>query len=152
MVEGIESHDDQYYWWGGNLRGAADAPVELAVPERLVYSAHDYPSSLFAQPWFSDPTYPANLPTVWRDTWGYLAEDGTAPILVGEFGTRYETESDQQWLQSLAQYIGDNGLSFTFWSLNPDSGDTGGILEDDWQTVREDKMAVLSPILAPPLP
>ena len=152
VVEGIESHDDQYYWWGGNLRGAAGAPVELAVPERLVYSAHDYPSSLFAQPWFSDPTYPANLPTVWRDTWGYLAEDGTAPVLVGEFGTKLETESDQQWLQSLADYIGANGLSFTFWSLNPNSGDTGGILEDDWQTVREDKMAVLSPILAPPLP
>ncbi len=151
VVEGIESFDDQYYWWGGNLRGAAGAPVELAA-ERLVYSAHDYPSSLFPQPWFSDPNYPANLPGVWRDTWGYLAEDGTAPVLVGEFGTRLETESDRQWLQSLAQYIGDNGLSFTFWSLNPDSGDTGGILEDDWQTVREDKMAVLAPILAPPLP
>jgi endoglucanase len=152
VVEGVESHDDQYYWWGGNLRGAAGAPVELAVPERLVYSAHDYPSSLFAQPWFSDPTYPANLPGVWRDTWGYLAEDGTAPVLVGEFGTKLESESDQQWLQSLADYIGANGLSFTFWSLNPNSGDTGGILEDDWQTVREDKMAVLSPIMAPPLP
>ena len=24
------------------------------------------------------------------------------------------------------------GVSFTFWSLNPDSGDTGGILADDW--------------------
>jgi len=152
VVEGIESFDDQYYWWGGNLRGAAGAPVELAVPERLVYSAHDYPSSLFEQPWFSDPTYPANLPGVWRDTWGYLAEDGTAPVLVGEFGTRHETESDQLWLQSLAQYIGDNGLSFTFWTLNPNSGDTGGILEDDWQTVREDKMAVLTPIMASPLP
>jgi endoglucanase len=152
VVEGIESFDNQYYWWGGNLRGAAEAPVELAVPGRLVYSAHDYPASLFAQPWFSDPTYPANLPTVWGDTWGYLAESGTAPVLVGEFGTKYETESDQQWLEAMAQYIGDNGLSFTFWSLNPDSGDTGGILEDDWQTVREDKMAILTPILAPLLP
>ena len=152
VVEGIESHGDDYYWWGGNLRGAAAAPVELALPGRLVYSAHDYPSSLFAQPWFSDPTYPANLPGVWEATWGYLAAEDTAPILVGEFGTRHETESDRQWLEALAQYIGEGGLSFTYWSLNPNSGDTGGILEDDWQTVREDKMAVLAPILAPPLP
>jgi endoglucanase len=152
VVEGIESYADEYYWWGGQLRGAADAPVELAVPERLVYSAHDYPASLFEQPWFSDPTYPANLPGVWSETWGYLAEGGTAPVLVGEFGTFYETESDRQWLQTLAQYIGERGLSFTFWSLNPNSGDTGGILLDDWQTVHEEKMAVLAPILAPQLP
>ncbi len=152
IVEGIENVANQYYWWGGNLRGAREAPVQLAVSERVVYSPHDYPASLFAQPWFSDPTYPANLPGVWRDTWGYLAEEGTAPVLVGEFGTKYETASDQAWLQSLVQYIGANGLSFTYWTLNPDSGDTGGILEDDWQTVREDKMAVLRPILAPALP
>jgi endoglucanase len=152
VVEGIESFESAYYWWGGNLRGAASAPVELEVDGRLVYSPHDYPSSLYPQPWFSDPSYPANLPGVWEETWGYLASGGTAPILVGEFGTRYESESDRQWLQGLADYIGENGLSFTYWSLNPDSGDTGGILEDDWQTVREDKMAVLAPILAPPLP
>jgi endoglucanase len=152
VVEGIESFDNNYYWWGGNLRGAATAPVELAVSGRLVYSPHDYPSSLYPQPWFSDPSYPANLAGVWDQTWGYLASGGTAPILVGEFGTKYETEADQEWLQSLADYIGENGLSFTYWSLNPDSGDTGGILEDDWQTVREDKMAVLAPVLAPPLP
>jgi aryl-phospho-beta-D-glucosidase BglC (GH1 family) len=43
-------------------------------------------------------------------------------------------------------------MSFTFWSLNPESGDTGGILADDWLTVNQDKMAYLTPILAPLLP
>ncbi len=152
LVEGIERVGNDYYWWGGNLRAAGAAPVELDVPGRVVYSPHDYPASIHPQPWFSDPTYPANLPGLWDATWGYLAASGTGPVLLGEFGTRYQTEVDQQWLGALADYISAGELSFTYWSLNPNSGDTGGILEDDWQTVRADKMAVLAPLLAPPLP
>jgi endoglucanase len=83
--------------------------------------------------------------------WGYIVEVGIAPVWVGEFGTRDATTSDQQWFKSIAAYIGQHGLSFTFWSLNPDSGDTGGILQDDWTTVNEDKQTVLQPLLAPPL-
>lgn len=51
-------------WWGGNLSAAGSVPVRLNVANRLVYSPHDYPSSLFAQKWFSDPNYPNNLPAV----------------------------------------------------------------------------------------
>jgi len=59
-------------------------------------------------------------------TWGNVA--ATAPVLVGEFGTKLQTDLDKKWLASLTQYMKTRGLSFTFWSLNPDSGDTGGIL------------------------
>jgi aryl-phospho-beta-D-glucosidase BglC (GH1 family) len=152
IVEGVEVQGSDYYWWGGNLRGAGTAQVELTVPGRVIYSPHDYPASVYAQTWFSDATYPANMPGVWGAAWGYLATGGTAPIMVGEFGTKLETEVDRKWLGALADYIGQNGLSFTYWSLNPNSGDTGGILNDDWTTVRADKMAILTPILAPPLP
>ncbi len=152
IVEGVEKVGSDFYWWGGNLRGAGAAPVELAVPGRVVYSPHDYPASIYPQTWFSAPDYPANLPGVWDAAWGYLAAGGTGAILIGEFGTKYQTESDRQWLGALAGYIGENQLSFTYWSLNPNSGDTGGILADDWQTVNEDKMAVIRPLLAPPLP
>jgi endoglucanase len=152
VVEGVEKVGTDYYWWGGNLRGAGAAPVELAVPGRVVYSPHDYPASIYPQSWFSAPDYPANLPAVWDAAWGYLPKGGTGAILIGEFGTKYQTESDRQWLAALADYIADNQLSFTYWSLNPNSGDTGGILADDWVTVHEDKMAVIRPLLAPPLP
>ncbi len=36
--------------------------------------------------------------------------------------------------------------SWTFWSWNPNSGDTGGILANDWRTVNQNKMAYLTPI------
>jgi len=152
VVEGVEKVGSDSYWWGGNLRGAGAAPVELSVAGRVVYSPHDYPASIYPQSWFSAPDYPANLPGVWDAAWGYLPGSGAGAVLVGEFGTKYQTDSDRQWLGALASYIGENQLSFTYWSLNPNSGDTGGILADDWQTVNEDKMAVIRPLLAPLLP
>jgi endoglucanase len=150
IVEGIEIFDGNYYWWGGNLRGVASAPVQLSAPNHVIYSPHEYPASIYAQPWFSDPAYPANLPALWDATWGGVA--ASAPVLVGEFGTKLQTEVDRKWLGALAQYIGGKGMSFTYWSINPNSGDTGGLLGDDWQTVNQDKLSYLTPILAPKLP
>ena len=149
VVEGIEKYGNLGYWWGGELAGAATHPVSLKVPNQLVYSPHDYPASLFPQTWFSDPTYPANLPSVWDTNWGYLAKENTAPILVGEFGSRLGTTSDVQWFNALASYIKANNLSFTFWCLNPNSGDTGGLLNDDWTTINQTKQQILASIQAP---
>ncbi len=127
-------------------RGAA--PVRLDVANRLVYSIHDYPASVHAQPWFSAPDYPANLPALWDATWGYLFRAGTAPVLVGEFGTKLETTSDKQWLSALASYLGTgaDGIHWTYWSWNPNSADTGGILNDDWQTINQAKQDMLVPL------
>jgi len=152
IVEGVESVGGVGYWWGGNLRGAGANPVNLNVAGRLVYSAHDYPSTVASQPWFGASDYPNNLPAIWDDRWGYLVKNNVAPVLVGEFGTKYETDSDKKWMGKLATYLGQNGVSFTYWCINPNSGDTGGILMDDWQSVRQDKQSVINPILAPMLP
>lgn len=149
VVEGVETYAGQNYWWGGNLAGAGSAPVRLDVANRLVYSIHDYPASVHAQPWFSAPDYPANLPALWDATWGYLHRTGAAPVLVGEFGTKLATTSDQQWLTALANYLGSgvDGIHWTYWSWNPNSGDTGGILKDDWQTIDAAKQAYLVPLM-----
>ncbi|WP_434381407.1 glycoside hydrolase family 5 protein [Melittangium boletus] len=88
IVEGIGLYAGQYYWWGGNLRGARDFPVRLSVPGRLVYSAHDYPESVSAEAWFQDKGrtgYPANLPAVWDAAWGYLVRENRAPVWVGSW-------------------------------------------------------------------
>ncbi len=151
FVEGVDCYNGDCYWWGGNLIGAAAAPVQLNVPNRLVYSAHDYPASVFPQSWFNAPNYPNNLPGVWDSHWGYLKRQNIAPVLLGEFGTRLQTTSDQQWLSTLVNYLGTgaSGISWTFWSWNPNSGDTGGILNDDWRTVNQTKQSYLNPIEFP---
>jgi endoglucanase len=139
-------------WWGGNLSGAAQFPVRLSRPDKLVYSAHEYAISVFHQAWFDDPTFPANMPALWDHFWGYLERQNIAPVLVGEFGTTLADPKDRVWLQNLMQYLGSGpaGIDFTFWSLNPNSGDTGGILNDDWTTVNTGKQSILQPFLIPP--
>ncbi len=151
IVEGVEAYNNTYYWWGGNLMGAGEYPVRLDVADRLVYSPHDYPASIYPQTWFSDPNYPNNLPALWDARWGYLQNNNIAPILLGEFGTKLQTTSDDQWLRAMVAYLGSGpgAKNWTFWSWNPDSGDTGGILNDDWTTVNTAKDKMLTPIKAP---
>jgi endoglucanase len=149
IVEGIENVNNNYYWWGGNLMAAGDNPVRLSVANRVVYSPHDYPQSIYGQPWFSSPNYPNNLSGVWDMYWGYLVKQNIAPIWIGELGTKYETNSDKQWLSSLVSYIVTNKLSFSYWCWNPNSNDTGGILKDDWMSIQTEKQAALQPALAP---
>ena len=148
IIEGVEHQSDgSSTWWGGGLADVRQHPIELTVPDRVVYSPHDYPSSIYAQPWFSDPDYPANLTEQWRRSWGYLVEDNIAPVLVGEFGTRLQTESDRQWLTGLVDYLHEHAISFAYWSFNPNSGDTGGLVGDDWRTPEQAKLDALRPLL-----
>ncbi len=154
FVEGIENYNGQSTWWGGNLMGAGQFPVVLNVANRVVYSPHDYPASVYAQTWFSAANYPSNLPSVWDKYWGYLYRQDVAPVWLGEFGSKLQTTSDQQWYQQITAYLastagapaGGQGMSWTWWSWNPDSGDTGGILQDDWTTVNQNKVQGLVPI------
>lgn len=149
FVEGVESYNNDYYWWGGNLEGAGAYPVRLNVANRLVYSAHDYPASVYGQSWFGASNYPNNLPGVWDTHWGYLVKNNIAPVWLGEFGTKLQTDSDIKWFSTLTNYLGTgaNGLNWTFWSWNPNSGDTGGILNDDWTTINTAKQNYLKPIM-----
>ena len=160
FVEGVGTYQGQNYWWGGNLMGVKDRPIVFNVANRLVYSPHDYPNSVFPQTWFQTADFGAGLPAVFRKAWGYIYEQNIAPIYIGEFGTKLVDPKDAIWLEAITSYIsgdldnngttdiaaGNQGINWTFWSWNPNSGDTGGILADDWQTVNQNKMAYLTPI------
>jgi endoglucanase len=141
-------------WWGGNLSNAQQFPVRLSNSRKLVYSAHEYATSVFHQAWFDDPSFPNNLAAIWNNAWGYLVQQNIAPVLIGEFGSTLQDPKDTTWLRTLIQYMGTgvNGMSFTYWSWNPDSGDTGGIVQDDWVTVNQNKQTILQPALIPPVP
>jgi len=145
IVEGIEQYHGDYYWWGGNLEGAGQFPVKLAKPDKLVYSAHDYGPEIYKQSWFRAPNYPHNLPSVWQQHWAYLQMENIAPVLLGEFGGRsVGTDPAGVWQRSLVVFLQKQGISYTYWAWNPDSGDTGGILQDNWTTVNQSKLHILS--------
>lgn len=151
FVQGIERYGNDWYWWGGNLQGARHFPVRLSVPNKLVYSPHDYGPGVYRQPWFSASDSPSNLPVIWEKYWAYLQQEGTAPVFVGEFGGRSVGQDVEGiWQQSLLRFLRSNRISYTYWSWNPNSGDTGGILADDWSRLDEWKLAMLSTYNASP--
>ena len=157
FVEGVASYEGQHYWWGGNLMGVADRPIVLDVADRVVYSPHDYPNSVYAQPWFQGTDFGDALPDKFEQMWGYIYEQNIAPIYLGEFGTRLSDPKDVVWYEAITSYLsgdfdndgtidiaaGTQDMSWTFWSWNPNSTDTGGILADDWNTVNENKLVYL---------
>ncbi|HEY9750814.1 MAG TPA: cellulase family glycosylhydrolase [Allocoleopsis sp.] len=154
VVEGVEKNvagqQLANHWWGANLEGVKNNPVRLPVANKLVYSPHEYGPGVYNQTWFSDPTFPNNLPTRWETGFHYIATQGIAPILVGEFGGRQvdSTSKEGIWQRKFVEFINQKNLSFTYWSWNPNSADTGGILQDDWRTINTAKQQLLGSLLS----
>ena len=147
LIEGIEQYpkegkvwgqpdsltDPPYYpgWWGGNFRGAREYPINLEqYQSQLVYSPHDYGPGVYNQTWFNkDFTTQTLLDDYWYDTWAYLNAEDIAPLLMGEWGGFMDGAENEKWLNLLRDYMIDNHINHTFWCINPNSGDTGGLLD-----------------------
>lgn len=156
MVEGTEiypidiktnsdyssTNDKDYHfnWWGGNLRGVADYPIDLGEhQDQLVYSPHDYGPTVYQQPWFkAGYNYDSLYKDCWHDNWLYIHEDGTAPLLIGEWGG-FMREPNLTWMTHMRSLIKNYHLHHTFWCFNANSGDTGGLVLDDFKTWDEQK-------------
>jgi hypothetical protein len=125
-----------FYWDGGQLLGIngnagnPGAPIVLnaggnstslgaSISNQIVYSAHDYGPSLFAQPWFTTDTCyasgcsPHSLADLWSTHWAFVnlgqinpvwpghasypwsntgaTAYSSAPVWLGEFGTGNST-------------------------------------------------------------
>ena len=155
FIEGIQTYAGQSYFWGGNLMGVASHPIALNIPNKLVYSPHDYGPSVANQPWFSDPSYPNNLPSIYDQYWGYIYKNSTAPIWVGEMGgaitsnsqvTQAQATGTQQYLTEITNYmktggtmttlpVGKSPISWAIFAWNNVNTDVQGIMNSDWQTI-----------------
>ncbi len=162
VVEGVEatpkagytyaetnSANYDFNWWGGNLRRTGDYPLALGSRQsQVVYSPHDYGPGVYAQPWFyAGFTKETLTADCWDPNWLYIARLGQAPLLVGEWGGSMDGGDNEKWMNALAETIIQYGLNHTFWCINPDSGDTGGLLLDDWRTVDAAKYSLVEPTL-----
>ena len=144
--------DNDYYntWWGANLMGVKDYPIDFGSPERnkqIVYSPHDYGPRVYEQPWFKGGfTYESLYKDAWHDYWLYIAEEDIAPIFVGEWGGFMEGDN-LKWMEYFRQLIAEKHLHHTFWCFNANSGDTGGLVKDDFKTWDEEKYNLVKPVL-----
>ncbi len=149
-VEGVGNASDNGgfpAFWGGNLTEAYAQPLvapgsmgELPF-ERVLYLPHAYGPAVHNMPYFDAVDFPANLPPIWDLHFGRMA--GRFPLGIGEFGGFYRGK-DQVWQDAFVDYLLAKGIRvFFYWALNPNSGDTGGLLLEDWRTVHPGKLALL---------
>ena len=140
--------DYDFNWWGGNLRGVKYYPVDLGkYQNKLVYSPHDYGPTVYKQPWFNGSfDYDSLMKDCWHDNWFYIYEEGIAPLLIGEWGG-FMTEPNISWMKMMRQLIKTYHLNHTFWCLNANSGDTGGLLLDDFTTWDSEKYEFVKEVL-----
>ncbi len=146
-------------WWGGNLRGVKNDPVDIGeYKKQIVYSPHDYGPLVWKQKWFymDDPSKTFDrqslLDDYWYDTWAYLVEEKKYPLLMGEWGGFIDKEHDptgenKHWMQELRDYMIDKRIHHTFWCFNENSGDTGGLVYDDFGKWDEEKYAFVKEAL-----
>ena len=138
-------------YWGKNFTEASLAPVELPA-SRLVYSPHVYGPSVADMGYFHAADFPRNLAGVWQAHFGHLLDAGHN-VIIGEFGGHYDdarARGDVAWHDALVTWMLERGArDFFYWALNPNSGDTGGVLMDDWSTPNERKVALLRWLMQP---
>lgn len=162
MIEGTEIYpknskgdysstnkDDYYFnWWGGNLRAVRDFPIDLGkYQNKLVYSPHDYGPTVYEQPWFkSDYTFDSLMKDCWQDNWFYIHKENKAPLLIGEWGG-FMKDPNLKWMTYMRKLIKDNHLNHTFWCFNANSGDTGGLVLDDFRTWDTEKYNFVKEVL-----
>ena len=162
MVEGTEIYpknskgdysstnkDDYYFnWWGGNLRAVRDFPIDLGkYQDKLVYSPHDYGPTVYEQPWFKgDYDFDSLMKDCWQDNWFYIHKENKAPLLIGEWGG-FMKDPNLKWMTYMRKLIKDNHLNHTFWCFNANSGDTGGLVLDDFRTWDTEKYNFVKEVL-----
>jgi endoglucanase len=118
FVEGVN--------YAGDLAGAASLPVELNVPNHLVYEAHDYGY------WYSSSTlasYESYLNAITPD-WAYLVTGSNPqPLWIGEFGNCHTaatcvtdtTASDGSgglWFSYIREFLAANDVDWSWWAVN----------------------------------
>lgn len=136
FVEGVSSAND--------CSGARTRPIELSIPDRVVYSSHVYQWSGWSTlvPYHKRP-YPSFANDMERN-WAFLLRGNIAPVWVGEFGAPHTpSEGDRHYWDNLMRYLRDVDADFGYWALNPRKpenydDETYGLLKEDWETVVED--------------
>jgi len=129
--------------WAENFQPQRYQPLNIPN-DKLVLSPHTYGPDVYVKSSFSAPNFPANLAADWHTLFGQFYP--THPVIPGEWGGRYGQGGDARdvaWQNAFVDYMISKGMSDSFyWCYTPNSGDTGGIL-DDSLNVRQDKMTLL---------
>jgi endoglucanase len=112
----------------GDLTGVATDPVTLNVPDKVVYSVHEYPNEIGDIDGVTSDTGAEAIDRMNAD-WGYLISQNIAPVWIGELGADMTSTDAKNWAATLIPYLNgqdgaEGGPTFT--------GDQQPISTDWW--------------------
>lgn len=128
-----------------------DTLITKPYLDQVVISPHVYPPSVSGS---RSNDNGAALYKRLNESFGYLIEPGYCvgsckkfPIAIGEFGSRFRDPEDIQFMHDFAKYMNEHAIkNWFYWSWNPNSSDTGGLVEDNWTTLIWKKIDYLTTI------
>ena len=152
--------------YAGDLTGVAGRPVQLAKPNKVVYSLHDYS-------WCDHPAGQTQADYIKKmnANGGYLLTQNIAPVWLGEFGDNASALSTPggggTWWANLRAWLAESDADWCWWALNPVHGRASnpgtnnviynwgatepyGLLTPDWKSVRYPAvLGMLKPLMQP---
>lgn len=140
FVEGVQYEGSG---WGNDFSFIDIETSFLVNHHKVVFSPHVYGVSVRGKIAETE-TY-----DTFHNWFGFLMKNTENAVVIGEFGGFFE-KSDREWHYKFRDYlISINNTNTFYWCLNPNSGDTKGILYDDWKTLNYDKLAYLKTLWYP---
>ena len=128
------------------LQGVRTRPVQLPVPNRLVYSVHVYGwsgwGSVLKGPYWNRPfeSFAADM----YNNWAFLLDEGIAPVWVGEIGSPDRPNTgDLHYWTNLVEFLDATDADWAYWAINPrkpahHENESYSLIHDDWATPRCD--------------
>lgn len=136
FVEGIEIPEDGSTW--GESFSKMNTLFTVNPSHKIVFSPHVYGVSVRGLSALLENA------SVWEKWFGFLYKYFDNSICIGEIGG-WNGGPDYAWHQNILNYLSHKNINnFYYWSLNPDSQDTGGLLMIDWTTLDKDKITFCS--------
>ena len=80
-------------------------------------------------------------------TGNFLQDEKVAPLLMGEWGGFMDGGKNEAWMTYLRDFMIEHRIHHTFWCFNENSGDTGGLVYDNFGKWDEEKYALVKPSL-----
>jgi endoglucanase len=144
-----------------DCRGVHKYKLTLSVPNKLVYSVHEYPGEISGQKVSSGPALIKRM----NEMWGWIYNEGLAPVFVGEMGSSMVSDQAKAWAETIVPYLNGTGpdslhvppggqavsTDWWVWGYLPDQA-PNGTLEADWKTPRPEQEAVYGKLRQAPLP
>lgn len=136
-------------------------PVKLDVPNKLVYSVHEYPGEISGLKVSSGPALIKRM----NEMWGWLITENIAPVFVGEMGASMNSAQGRAWAETIVPYLnglvpdglklpsGGQGISTDWWVWGYLPGQMpNGTLELDWKTPKPEQEVVYAKLRQRPVP